>query len=121
YEGLSQHTIGLDELVLPIFARLSDVNRTDEPFVDELVRYVQQGRSLRFAAFVRGKLASSRCTILLDAWDEVPVEIPPQGQLPKFETGYRQRLKQRLEIFVNSQEFTQCRLFITSRIVGYNP
>src|SRR5262249_6428669 len=62
-------------------------------------------------------LETERCAILLDAWDEVSVEIPNENQSIKFEPGYRQWLGQRLVEFVRL--FPRPRLLLTSRIVGF--
>jgi hypothetical protein len=116
-QQLREHTIDLDTLILPLFARLSDMNRRDEPLEDALVARAGAGASQALRHFVRAKLATERCVVLLDAWDEVPVEVPPAGQPLRYAAGYRQRLGQRLEAF--ARQFPQPRLLLTSRIVGY--
>jgi len=58
----------------------------------------------RFRPFVRDAIGADRCSVLLDAWDEVR----PQ-----------QALRQRLEGF--SRDFPNLRILLTSRIVGYDP
>jgi len=108
----------LDQITLPIFVRLSELNRSDNPIEDALVETVSAGRSAAFRQLVREKLATERCVILLDAWDEVPIEVPPKTQPIAFEREHRQRLGQRLDAF--ARQFTQPRILMTSRIVGYD-
>lgn len=62
-------------------------------------------------------MQTDRCALLLDAWDEVPVEHPIDGQPVSYEARYRQRLGQRLGAF--ARRFSKPRILITSRIVGY--
>lgn len=103
-EGLRGQTIGLDDVVLPIFVRMSDLNRTEGNLEDVFVNSPAKGHSDRFARFVRNRLETGRCVLLLDAWDEVP--------LP------RDELRRRLEEF--ARKFPQPRILLTSRIVGYD-
>lgn len=112
-----QH-IGLGELVLPVFARLWEVNRKDIPLEEELVDFVVGKRSDAFRRFVEEKLKSDRCVILLDAWDEVPVKEPKAGQPLGHEPGSQQLLRERLQTFAD--HFPRPRLLLTSRIVGYD-
>jgi HEAT repeat protein len=115
--GLRERTIDLHHLVLPLFFRLSDLSRSDGPLEETLVALVGRGRPDTFARFVREKLATDRCVLLLDAWDEVATEVPRDGRPVQFEPGYRQRLGQRLEAFARACPGP--RLLLTSRIVGY--
>jgi predicted MPP superfamily phosphohydrolase len=121
-QRLSEQTVSLDELTLPIFASLPVVNQSNNPLEDALVelasKEIPKGGSDAFRHFVREKLKSDRCVILLDAWDEVPVEPPKNGQPIRYEPGYRQRLGERLKTFAH--QFPQPRLLLTSRIVGYD-
>jgi HEAT repeat protein len=113
----------LDDLVLPILVRLSDVSQwlkkhpSNDTLEDALVNLIGAKRSETFRRLVREKLETDRCVVLLDAWDEVPVEVPQNGQPIAFEPGLRQHLGQRLEAF--ARDFPQPRLLLTSRIVGY--
>lgn len=115
---LSGQNIGLGELILPIFARLWEVNRKDIPLEDELVELVVGKRSDSFRRFVQEKLKSDHCVILLDAWDEVPVKEPKSGQSLDHEPGSQQLLGERLQTFAD--HFPRPRLLLTSRIVGYD-
>jgi hypothetical protein len=116
-QGLRARTLALHDLVLPIFARLSDVNRSDDPLEDTLVALAGTGYSEAFRSFVRSRLSTPHCALLLDAWDEVPLEVPPPGQLMAYLPRCRQRLGQRLETF--ARQFPHPRVLLTSRIVGY--
>jgi HEAT repeat protein len=117
-EQLRNRLCDLDQITLPIFIRLSELNQSDNPIEDALVEAVSAGRSAAFRNFVCEKLATECCVVLLDAWDEVPIEVPPKGQPIAFLPHYRQRLGQRLDVF--SRQFTQPRILMTSRIVGYD-
>lgn len=116
---LRERKISLRELTLPLFARLPNLNRSDDPLEDSLVNLAGTGRSDAFRDFVLKKMKSDRCVILLDAWDEVPVERPEDDQPIAYLPHYRQRLGERLETFV--RQFPLPRLLLTSRIVGYDP
>jgi hypothetical protein len=105
---------GLDQVTLPLFARLSDLNRSDGPLEDALA----PGQSESFRRFACQRLEAGDAVVLLDAWDEVPVEIPEPGQPIAYASHYRQRLGQRLGDF--ARRFPRCRVLLTSRIVGYN-
>jgi len=116
-QHLREQNKTLDEMILPIFVRLSDLNRSDAPLEEALISLIGQGRSEAFRNLVRQKLSTEQCVILLDAWDEVPVERATDGQPIAYHPRDRQRLAQRLEAF--ARHFPQPRLLMTSRIVGY--
>ena len=122
-EQLDKRITDLDGLVLPLLVRLSgvsqqlwDMSRGIQPIrlEEALVALAGKGRSKAFRRFVRKKLKTDRCVILLDAWDEVLVEIK-EGQRP----GYilRPALGEYLAEF--AKQFSKPRLLLTSRIVGY--
>jgi predicted NACHT family NTPase len=115
--GLREHKLSLDELVLPILARFSDLNRAAEPIDEVLVTLIGRRRSAAFRRWVSTKLETDRSVMLLDAWDEVPVERPGMSQSSRYESGYRQRLAQQLETF--AYQFPNPQILCTSRIVGY--
>jgi hypothetical protein len=120
-QGLRARTLALNDLVLPIWERLSDVNQSDDPLEDTLVACAVaragMGSSEALRRFIRARLQTDHCVILLDAWDEVQVEVPPPGQQVACRPHFRQRLGQRLAAF--ARQFPQPRLLLTSRIVGY--
>ncbi len=105
---------GLDALALPLWARLSDLNRTDDPLEEVLAT----GQSEAFRRFVHQRLEAGQAVVLLDAWDEVPVEVPEPGQPIGYKPNYRQRLGQRIDAF--ARRYPRCRVLLTSRIVGYD-
>lgn len=114
---LIERRSGLEIVVIPVFIRLSDLNRTDGPIESAIVDLAGRGRSEYFRKFLTRKLDSDRCLILLDGWDEIPEERPSEGENISFQPHHRQRLKQRLESFASN--FKDLRLLVTSRIVGY--
>jgi HEAT repeat protein len=102
--GLLERTIDLHDLVLPLFFRLSDLSHSDGPLEEALVALVGRGRSDTLGGFVRDKLTTGRCAVLLDGWDEVSAKV-------------RQQLADRLGAFSN--DFPGPQLLMTSRLVGY--
>jgi HEAT repeat protein len=114
---LIERRSGLESVVIPIFMRLSDLNRTDDLIESTIVDLGGRGRSVSFRRFLRRKLESDMCLILLDGWDEIPEERPQEGEHLSFRPHHRQRLKQRLESFAS--KYKDVRLLVTSRIVGY--
>jgi len=92
----------LDQITLPIYIRLSDLAQTRGALDEALVDQVVGKRSTRFKSLVQDRLGSERCTILLDAWDEVP---------------NREQLQPRIEKF--AKDFDNPQILLTSRIVGY--
>ena len=109
---------GLDALALPLLARLSDLNRTDDFLEEALAAAAGPGQSEAFHRFVLQRLKTGHAVVLLDAWDEVPVEVPEPGQPIAYKPNYRQRLGQRIDAF--ARRFPRCRVLLTSRIVGYD-
>jgi HEAT repeat protein len=117
-QGLDERTVDLEQLILPIFFRLSDLaNRGKDDINKALLDLVKGKRSDAFCLWVQGKLETEHCAILLDAWDEVPTEIPGDGQPIAYERGRRQWLGQRLAEF--ARMFPRPRLLLTSRMAGY--
>jgi len=102
--GLQEHKAHLDDIVLPVFLRLSDLNRPRGDAKKALVRLIGDKRSRNFRRLVQRKIETARCVVLLDAWDEVP--------------GGREDLKNRLREL--SVSFGNLRILLTSRIVGYD-
>ena len=116
-QGLRERTLNFTNLIMPIFARLPIINGSDNPVEESLVALVIVGRTEAFRRVVWEQLRTNRATVLLDGWDEVPVEVPQHGEPIKYEPRHQQRLGQRLEAFART--FPQLRLLLTSRIVGY--
>ena len=109
---------GWTALALPLLARLSDLNQTNDPLEEALAAGAGPGRSEAFHRFVLQRLKTGHAVVLLDAWDEVPVEVPEPGQPIAYKPNCRQRLGQRLGAF--ARRFPHCRVLLTSRIVGYD-
>ncbi len=119
-DGLSNLTLDLHaELVLPIHVRFSELAETDDPLEDALIAHVCRIAECteHFRTFVRERLKTKRCVILLDAWDEVPVDLILPGKPVTFALGFRQGLERRLKHF--AMRFRQPRMLMTSRVVGY--
>lgn len=110
-------TIQQDQLLMPILVRLSDINQTDDPLDAELIAIAGRGYSAAFREWLRQQLGRKRCVVLLDAWDEVPLEPSNNMEPIQYKPGYRQRLGQRL--FQFAHQYPQVRLMITSRIIDY--
>jgi HEAT repeat protein/DNA-binding winged helix-turn-helix (wHTH) protein len=115
-QSLLQHTLDLDQVVLPIFARMSDVAWFTGGVEEGLVALVGEQHTDQLRGWVREKLDTDRCVILLDGWDEVPAEAAERGQIAE-KPGHRQHLGRRLESF--ARRFPRPRLLMTSRLVGY--
>jgi HEAT repeat protein len=119
-EQLENRSSGLGGIVLPIFVRLptvSDhlarVDYDDRSLEDTLVMLASGRRSDAFRDLVRAKFAAGRCAVLLDAWDEVEHGDRPLGR----RADRLRQLEDGLEDFV--ARHPDCRLLLTSRIVGY--
>ncbi|MHC4116594.1 MAG: HEAT repeat domain-containing protein [Planctomycetota bacterium] len=92
----------LDEIVLPMYCRLSDLACSQGTLQEALADRVVEEHSSAFRCFVLEKLYTCRCVLLLDAWDEVPDKLP---------------LKKRIDAF--ARQFTNPRIVLTSRKFGY--
>jgi HEAT repeat protein len=116
-QRLREVQIGLDGLVVPVFLRLADVNKTTTAIEETVLDLVGQGHSAAFRDWLGKKLKTENCVLLLDAWDGVPVEVPRDGQPIEYKEHYRQRLGQRLQAF--ARDFRRPRLLLTTRDEGY--
>jgi HEAT repeat protein len=109
---------GTPEMItLPLPARLSDINGTDGPLEAELAETAGSGRSGAFHSFVLRQLEAGLAAVLLDAWDEVPVEVTEPVHLNSATSGHRGRLGARIEAF--ARRHLRCGLLLTSRLSGY--
>ncbi len=115
---IARGQIDVGNVILPIFARLSDLAASSSLFEDSLAQHVSSGYSDRFAMLVRSKVVTGECVLFLDALDEVPAEQPTHGQPVMALPGYRQHLVRRLRDFALRHQHP--RLVMTSRIVGYD-
>ncbi len=116
-QRLRTMTVHPDDIVLPILARLSDLAKDDDDLLDSIVGLVGRRRSDAFHGYVRGKLGTDRCLLLLDALDEVEPETPEPGRPIQHVPGKRPRLIQRLRQFAD--ELPEPRVVVTSRTAGY--
>ncbi len=135
---------GVAAIVVPIFVRLSELARSDDDLDQALTRHVfgrvsaaWKRRAERqatgddpsplplrlpptpapgLAAYLASQLARGHCTVLIDAWDEVPPEPVGEGGVIRGLAGYRQRQGERLKAFA---EGFAGPLRLTSRLVGY--
>ena len=108
-ERLERFRTGIAEIVLPVFIRLAvlaEKVKTGDRIEKVLLETIVEERSQRFRTWAKDTLASERGLVLLDAWDEVPVENQP-------------RLRNALTAF--SESCRDTRVYLTSRVVGYDP
>jgi HEAT repeat protein/phage terminase Nu1 subunit (DNA packaging protein) len=107
-QSLKNNTKKLEEVVFPLFLRLSDLAETPEEIIDAIPVLLQRDYSetaTQVMELLREKLKVGKCLLLLDALDEVPTE-------------HRKRLIEKLNRF--AQRKPPCPLICTSRIVGYS-
>ena len=124
-EALRERRIGLDEVVVPFYARLSDlgtlladpkhtaIRGLDDALVAHACPEYLQPRWGAFRAWLQAKLKSGACAVLLDALDEVP---GGNGDDPD-EPRTRPWLRTHIETFAKSH--SQLRLMLASRIADY--
>ena len=106
-QSLKNNTKKLEEIVFPLFLRLSDLAETPEEIIDAIPVLIQRECSemaTEVMELLWEKLKIGKCLLLLDALDEVPTE-------------HRKRLFEKLNRF--AQRKPPCRIICTSRIVGY--
>ena len=106
YQQLHENQKAADAVCLPILLRLSDFVQTEEEVADAIPRllcrdYPQTAQAI--LSLLEAKLQKGHCLVLLDAFDEVPVES-------------RAALTEKLNRFARNYP---CPLICTSRIVGY--
>ncbi|WP_107670181.1 HEAT repeat domain-containing protein [Cyanothece sp. BG0011] len=96
----------IDDLVFPLFIRLSELARETGEIIDIIPTILKQDYSEiidKIEYYLQEKLKQGKCLLLLDALDEVPKNdrIPLSEKLNRFLKNY------------------PCHLICTSRIVGY--
>jgi HEAT repeat protein len=101
-QQLREHSATVEDIVLPVYVRLSGLNRTSGTMEEAVVKLVGEKRSERFTWLARSKIGAEGAVLLLDGWDEV---------------GRRETLRHRLEVF--ARRCPQQRMLLASRIVGY--
>jgi HEAT repeat protein/phage terminase Nu1 subunit (DNA packaging protein) len=107
-QSLKNNNKKLEEVVFPLFLRLSDLAETPEEIIDAIPLLIQRDYSemaTQVMELLREKLKVGKCLLLLDALDEVPTE-------------HRKRLVEKLNRF--AQRKPLCPIICTSRIVGYS-
>ncbi|MEQ8387060.1 MAG: HEAT repeat domain-containing protein [Coleofasciculus sp. A1-SPW-01] len=96
----------IDNVIFPLFLRLSDLDETPEEIIDSIPQLIQRDYPKNYPAIdtlLKDKLENGKCYLLLDALDEVPKEN-------------RTRLAEKLNRFARNYN---CPMICTSRIVGY--
>ena len=124
---LNDRSTTVNEILVPIFVTLPDLNRKRLPpeqpptILDTLIKLVHAGSSRMFLDWLKNRMSRGYAAVLLDALDEVPDEPPVPGQRIENKRGYQQELRHRVGEFADAEdeEYSRCRLLITSRIVGY--
>ncbi|MGB3191477.1 MAG: HEAT repeat domain-containing protein [Limnoraphis sp.] len=111
-EKLETGKITVEEVVLPLFLRLSElaseVNKPEFEFLPEAIAdvikqiYSDRTEFEKIQPLIVEKIKKGECFLLIDAWDEV-------------EQDYRTKLKSKLDNFKQ----IDCPMIATSRIVGY--
>ena len=95
----------VDEVVFPLFLRLSDLAATEKEVIDIVPELIKKeyGTAAVIEPLLKKKLRQGKCVLLLDALDEVPKEE-------------RLELGRKLNSFARNYD---CPIVCTSRIVGY--
>jgi HEAT repeat protein/phage terminase Nu1 subunit (DNA packaging protein) len=109
-QSLKNNNKKLEEVVFPLFLRLSDLAETPEEIIDAIPVLNERDypeTATQVMELLREKLKIGKCLLLLDALDEVPTEH-----------RQRQRLFEKLNRF--AQRKPPCPIICTSRIVGYS-
>ncbi|MEQ9236039.1 HEAT repeat domain-containing protein [Coleofasciculus sp. E2-BRE-01] len=98
--------LGIDDVIFPLFLRLSDLDETPQEIIDAIPQLIQRDYPKNYPAIdtlLQEKLENGKCYLLLDALDEVPKQN-------------RTRLAEKLNRFARNYN---CPMICTSRIVGY--
>lgn len=102
----SQLKARIDNLIFPLFLRLSDLEEQSGEVIDIIPKIIQRNypkTAPGILHLLKQKLQQGKCWLFLDALDEVPKEN-------------RNDLKDKINRFTNNYP---CRIICTSRIVGY--
>ena len=102
----SQREARIDNIIFPLFIRLSDLDEKPGEVIDIIPDIIQRNYPKTASGILhllKEKLQQGKCWLFLDALDEVPKEN-------------RNDLKQKLSRFTRNYP---CRIICTSRIVGY--
>ena len=102
----SQLTARIENLIFPLFLRLSDLDEQSGEVIDIIPEIIQRNypkTAPGILHLLQEKLQQGKCWLFLDALDEVPKEN-------------RNDLKDKINRFTNNYP---CQIICTSRIVGY--
>ena len=102
----SELTARIDNLAFPLFLRLSDLDEQSGEVIDIIPEIIQRNypkTAPGILHLLKQKLEQGKCSLFLDALDEVPKEN-------------RNDLKDKINRFTNNYP---CKIICTSRIVGY--
>jgi len=75
--NLQQNNCNLDDVILPILIRFDDLAKTDDEVFDTILSIVNRDYPLvpkSIRSILNDKLATSKCSLLIDALDEVPID-----------------------------------------------
>ena len=106
---LKEHKIEINEIQLPLHVRLATLaealEKMDSNFLEAILSIIQHEYNLSNITkqWMKLYITTSKCTLLLDALDEVAVDK-------------KQNL---INILKNWSEHVECRIILTSRIAGY--
>ncbi|MBD2343629.1 HEAT repeat domain-containing protein [Anabaena subtropica] len=107
-QKLLENQINVEDVVLPIFVRLSDFTEDSSEIINIIPGIIQRDYPHKIAdkikQILKEKLVHGKCILLLDALDEVPNE-------------HRLNLREKLNRFIRDYP---CSIISTSRIVGYS-
>ncbi|MDB9307413.1 HEAT repeat domain-containing protein, partial [Aphanizomenon sp. CS-733/32] len=110
-QGLENNSQNLEDLVIPIFLRLSEIADTTQDgtakvsdAILKLLASKYENHFPQIESFLTDKLKAGKYLLLLDALDEVPKES-------------RNNLSEKLNSFLRNYN---CPIIFTSRIVGYS-
>ena len=109
FQRLQENETTIDQLILPLFLRLSELAKRSEELIEAIPLLIQRNYPNTAPALLRflaEKLKAGKCLLLLDALDEVP----------KIDRN-RTELKEKVDRFASNYP---CPIICTSRIVGYD-
>ncbi|GAB4369663.1 MAG: hypothetical protein Kow00121_09750 [Elainellaceae cyanobacterium] len=109
WQTLQENETTIDQTILPLFLRLSELAKRSEELIDAIPLLIQRDypkTAPAIRSLLSQKLAAGNCLLLLDALDEVP----------KIDRN-RIELQEKLDRFVSNYA---CPVICTSRIVGYD-
>ena len=105
-KGTLNQNLAIDEIVFPLFLRLSDLAATEKEVIEIVPELIKRDYATAAAIepLLKEKLKQGKCVLLLDALDEVDKEE-------------RLELGRKLNRFASNNN--KCPIVCTSRIVGY--